>query len=93
MFVIFIQATWGVACITLLNMQCRPHNAIWEFYVPSKCYSLPKVMLTSASVQVATDFMMVLLPQRVIWTLHMNLQKKMGIALLFGVGILSVIQF
>ncbi|RWQ98767.1 hypothetical protein C8Q69DRAFT_460109 [Paecilomyces variotii] len=39
----------------LLNMQCVPHRAIWEFYLPSKCYSLPKVMLASVSIQVITD--------------------------------------
>ncbi|KAF5525904.1 hypothetical protein CGCA056_v003876 [Colletotrichum aenigma] len=72
-------------------MQCTPHNAIWEFYVPSKCFALPKVMLTSASVQVATDIVMVLLPQRIIWGLEMNLQRKIGISIIFGVGILASI--
>lgn len=82
------QCVWGVLCIILLNMQCRPHNAIWEFYVPSKCYELPSVMLGSASVQVITDVCMVLLPQREIWRLHMNWQRKIGIALLFGIGLM-----
>lgn len=78
-------------CIVLLNMQCRPHNAIWEFYLPSKCYDLPSVMLGSASVQVITDVCMVLLPQRLIWTLHTNWQRKVGIATIFGVGLMSVV--
>ncbi|KAI6782820.1 uncharacterized protein J7T54_000963 [Emericellopsis cladophorae] len=85
------QCVWGVMCIILLNMQCRPHNAIWEFYVPSKCYGLPSVMLGSASVQVITDICMVLLPQREIWRLHMNWQRKAGIALMFGVGMIACI--
>lgn len=88
MFVVLIQASWGTACIILLNMQCVPHNAIWEFYVPSKCFPVPKVMLTSASVQVASDFMMVYIPQGIIWKLHMNWQKKAGVAMLFGDGII-----
>lgn len=48
------------------NTQCRPHRAIWEFYLPSKCYSLPDVMLCSASVQVIVDVTMFLLPQKII---------------------------
>ncbi|KAF7553046.1 hypothetical protein G7Z17_g3902 [Cylindrodendrum hubeiense] len=91
MIVIAIQCIWGVVCIVLLNMQCVPHNAIWEFYVPSKCYSLPKVMLSSASVQVITDFAIVLLPQKIIWGLHMNWQKKLGVSVIFGVGIVALI--
>lgn len=90
MSVSVFQSLWGVLCIILLNMQCIPHNAIWEFYVPSKCYSLPKVMLTSACVQVVTDFVMVALPQKIIWDLQMNWQKKLGVSVVFGVGVLSV---
>lgn len=93
MVVIAIQCVWGVVCIVLLNMQCIPHNTIWEFYLPRKCYNLPKVMLSSASVQVVTDFAIVLLPQRIIWGLHMNWQKKMGVSIIFGVGVVSVISF
>ncbi|KAJ5309981.1 uncharacterized protein N7443_002442 [Penicillium atrosanguineum] len=72
-------------------MQCRPHEAIWKFYLPSKCYSLPDVMLTSASVQVVSDIAMFLLPQRIIWGLGMNWQKKIGVSVLFGVGILACV--
>uniref|UniRef100_A0A0D2YKD9 Rhodopsin domain-containing protein n=1 Tax=Fusarium oxysporum (strain Fo5176) TaxID=660025 RepID=A0A0D2YKD9_FUSOF len=75
-----LQCVWGITCIILLNMQCIPHRAIWEFYVPSKCYNLPSVMLGSATVQVVTDVAMVLLPQRTIWALNMNWQKKLGVA-------------
>ena len=90
-FVIFVQLTWGVACIVLLNMQCAPRLAIWEFYVPAKCYSLTSVMLTSASVQVFSDWTMVMLPQKAIWGLMMNWQKKVGVSILFGVGLLLVL--
>ncbi|RDW70456.1 uncharacterized protein DSM5745_07967 [Aspergillus mulundensis] len=82
--VITLQSVWGILCILLLNMQCRPHAAIWEFYLPAKCYNLPKVMLVSASVQVASDIIMCFLPQRIIWNLQMNWQKKAGVSVIFG---------
>ncbi|KAH7464404.1 hypothetical protein FOMA001_g17537 [Fusarium oxysporum f. sp. matthiolae] len=86
-----LQCVWGITCIILLNMQCIPHRAIWEFYVPSKCYNLPSVMLGSATVQVVTDVAMVLLPQRTIWALNMNWQKKLGVSVIFGVGLIACI--
>ncbi|KAJ5547758.1 hypothetical protein N7513_004992 [Penicillium frequentans] len=89
MVVITLQCLWGLLCIVLLNMQCRPHEAIWKFYLPSKCYSLPDVMLTSASVQVVSDIAMLLLPQRIIWGLQMNWQKKIGVSIIFSAGILA----
>ncbi|KAI1843003.1 hypothetical protein JX266_010856 [Neoarthrinium moseri] len=91
MAIITLQVVWGITCIVLLNMQCVPHAAIYEFYLESKCYSLSSVMLTSASVQVFTDFTMVLLPQRIIWGLNMNWHRKIGISLIFGVGILACV--
>ncbi|CAJ2511129.1 Uu.00g067540.m01.CDS01 [Anthostomella pinea] len=69
MFIASIQIIWGIACVILLNLQCVPHRAIWEFYLPSKCYDLNKVMLASACVQVFTDWCTVFLPQRIIWGL------------------------
>lgn len=81
------QCLWGICCIILLNLQCIPHNAIWEFYVPAKCYDLPSVMLGSAAVQVATDAAMVVLPQKVVWSLHMSWRKRLGVSIMFGVGL------
>lgn len=86
--IISVQLGWGIACIILLNMQCVPHAAIWRFYLPSKCYTLSTVMLTSASVQVFSDWSMILLPQKIIWGLQMSWRKKVGVSFIFGVGLL-----
>ncbi|PWY75073.1 hypothetical protein BO70DRAFT_431053 [Aspergillus heteromorphus CBS 117.55] len=91
MAIVALQCIWGILCIILLNMQCRPHEAIWNFYVPSKCYSLPDVMLCSASVQVVSDVSMFVLPQRLIWGLQMGWHKKCGVSVIFGAGILASI--
>lgn len=91
--IIFIQVTSGIVVTTLLNMQCVPHAAIWKFYLPSKCYVVSDVMLGSASVQVLSDWSMVLLPHKVIWSLHMDWQKKVGISIIFMAGILLVYDF
>ncbi|CAD0017548.1 unnamed protein product, partial [Aureobasidium pullulans] len=91
MIIILVQVTWGIACIVLLNMQCIPHAAIWKFYIPSRCYSLSTVMLISASVQVLSDWSMILLPQKIIWGLQMNWRKKVGVSITFGVGLLACI--
>ncbi|KAK7211926.1 hypothetical protein V2G26_019104 [Clonostachys chloroleuca] len=46
-------------------------------------------MLSSASIQVFVDISMVLLPQRLIWSLHITWQRKLGISIIFGVGLLA----
>ncbi|CAH0050574.1 unnamed protein product, partial [Clonostachys solani] len=89
MVLIVIQCIWGFVCVLLLNLQCVPHRAIWEFYLPSKCFELSKIMLTSATIQLLIDLSMVLLPQKTIWGLHINWQKKLGVSVIFGVGLLA----
>ncbi|KAG9566877.1 hypothetical protein KCU71_g3188, partial [Aureobasidium melanogenum] len=92
MVIISVQLSWGIACIILLNMQCVPHAAIWKFYLPSKCYNLSTVMLVSASVQVFSDWSMILLPQKIIWGLQMNWRQRLGVSIIFGVGLLASIS-
>ncbi|KAI5271204.1 hypothetical protein E4T47_05493 [Aureobasidium subglaciale] len=48
-------------------------------------------MLTSASVQVVTDRSMILLPQKTIWGLQLTTRKKVGVSVVFGVGLLACI--
>ncbi|KAK8162013.1 hypothetical protein IWX90DRAFT_515640 [Phyllosticta citrichinensis] len=86
------QCVWGIMCIGLLNGQCSEHKAIWEFWLQKKCYSFSNIMLTSASVQVATDIVMALLPHKFIWSLQMSLTRKLGISIIFSVGLVACIS-
>ncbi|KAL1953357.1 hypothetical protein VTO42DRAFT_2978 [Malbranchea cinnamomea] len=90
--IITLQIVWGIACVILLNVQCTPHEAIWKFYLPRKCYNLVPVQLTSGGVQLLSDVVMLLLPQRVIWTLKLSWRKKLGVSLCFSLGILACIS-
>ena len=86
--VIILQCIWGVICILLLSVECRPHDPIWRSDLPSKCYTLPDIMLTSSTIQVVSDIAMLVLPQRMVWKLQMSRAKKTGVSIIFGVGVL-----
>ena len=88
MFLLAVQFISGVGLELGLNLQCRPHNAIWEFWVPRECYDLITVQLISSSTQVVTDVFMLLLPQKSIWDLQLSFHKKLGVSLVFSLGIL-----
>lgn len=83
-----LQTSWGIICVILLNVQCIPHEKIWNFYVEGQCISLHKIQLASASIQVFSDVCMTVLPHRVIWELHMSRTKKLGVSIIFGLGLL-----
>lgn len=87
----FIQIGAAIATIIALNLQCIPHAAIWDFTIPNaKCFKLYNLQVSSASIQLISDVGMLLLPQRVIWTLKMSWQKRMGVSVIFGLGVLYV---
>ncbi|PHH61212.1 hypothetical protein CDD81_693 [Ophiocordyceps australis] len=47
--------------------------------------------VAAASVNLATDICIFLLPQRVIWRLHMTTRRKFGVAAMFSIGILGAV--
>lgn len=88
MIIIVLQPVSALGLLTALNLQCRPYRAIWEFWVPRECYELIDVQLSSCAVQLFTDFSMLVLPQKSIWDLQLSWQKKMGVSLVFSLGLL-----
>ncbi|KAK6700744.1 hypothetical protein SNK04_010681 [Fusarium graminearum] len=69
----FVQATSNTAIVVALNMQCNPHEAIWDFRIPgAKCWDLHKL--------------------QVIWKLKMSWKKRMGVSVIFGLGLLACVS-
>ncbi|KAF3077642.1 hypothetical protein CFAM422_000185 [Trichoderma lentiforme] len=86
-----VQIGAGIAIIIALNLQCTPHERIWDFTVPGTCWNLYTLQVISASVQLGSDVAMFCLPQHTIWTLQMTWQKRLGVAAIFGMGILAIV--
>ncbi|KAF2972956.1 hypothetical protein GQX73_g620 [Xylaria multiplex] len=73
--------------------QCTPQNKIWDLTVQGGyCIDLEAVELTTSSINVVSDLVILLAPQHVIWRLQLPRAKKLGIALIFAVGYLSISQ-
>ncbi|KAK7714070.1 hypothetical protein SLS64_004167 [Diaporthe eres] len=93
MTVCFVQIGAGIATVIALNVQCIPHAAIWDITITDKqCFELYPLQVSSASIQLVSDIAIFLLPQRVIWTLKMTWQKRMGVSVVFGLGLLACIS-
>ncbi|KAJ0121783.1 hypothetical protein J7T55_008950 [Diaporthe amygdali] len=93
MTVCFVQIGAGVATIIALNLQCIPHAAIWDLTITdAQCFELYPLQVSSASIQLVSDIAIFLLPQRVIWTLKMTWQKRLGVSVVFGLGLLACVS-
>ncbi|RFU73359.1 integral membrane pth11 [Trichoderma arundinaceum] len=87
-----VQTVSGIAIVIALNLQCTPHERIWDFRVPDgKCFDLYILQVTSASIQLGSDIAMFCLPQYTIWTLKMTWQKRLGVAAIFSMGVLAIV--
>ncbi|UPK96014.1 hypothetical protein LCI18_006949 [Fusarium solani-melongenae] len=90
--VIFVQIIANIAIIVALNLQCTPHEAIWDFRVEGKCFNLFHLQVSSATIHLICDITIMLLPQRVIWKLNMGWKKRLGVSVIFSLGLLACIS-
>lgn len=89
MAVCFVQVGAGIATVVALNVQCIPHAAIWDLTITdAQCFELYPLQVSSASIQLVSDIAIFLLPQHVIWTLKMTWRKRLGVSIVFGLGLL-----
>ncbi len=77
-----------VAIMMLSIFQCIPRGRIWDSSVPGHCINLGVCQTISASMNVFSDFAMLLLPIESIWHLQMATKQKVGITAVFAVGLL-----
>ncbi|KAK6951113.1 hypothetical protein Daesc_007643 [Daldinia eschscholtzii] len=71
------------------NLSCIPFKRIWDKTVPGKCFDRNPLDLTTASVNVICDLFILLAPQKIIWGLHLTREKKIGVSIVYAIGILS----
>ncbi|KAI0008842.1 hypothetical protein F4779DRAFT_585495 [Xylariaceae sp. FL0662B] len=78
-------------------VQCNPPAALWEpsLKATAHCWD-PSIKndfgTFSASLNVAVDLILAVVPAIIIWRLHMSFRKRLSLIVLFGCSILSVVS-
>ena len=68
--------------------ECIPRAKIWDRFIEGTCINIPKLLNTDGIVNTLTDFFILVVPINALWKLQMKVRKKVGIALLFTVGLM-----
>lgn len=68
--------------------QCIPRTRIWDRSVQGHCVNLSVVLDTSGLFNVISDVCILLVPLKGIWLLQMSTKRKIGIYVVFTVGIM-----
>ncbi|KAK5634677.1 hypothetical protein RRF57_010390 [Xylaria bambusicola] len=73
-------------------VSCTPYYRIWDETAVGTCGANREIIYIAGAVgNLVSDVIITLLPQRVIWKLQVKTQKKIGIAFIFFVGLLTII--
>lgn len=80
----------NVIGFVLVNANCSPYDGNWNAFAPGRfCrFNFGKLSVASAATNFVFDMVPLFLPQRIIWGLHTSRTKKLGVSIIFLVGIL-----
>lgn len=96
---------WAVLAVGIINfiiyvlamiltlVSCVPTEKIWMPWIDGRCFSRDAADITGAWSNLVTDLAILILPQREIWKLHLSTRRKIGVSLIFSVGLLFVLPF
>ncbi|KAJ5131945.1 hypothetical protein N7448_006103 [Penicillium atrosanguineum] len=89
----FVVWAWVTSIILEAFLLCRPFPYNWDTSVGGTCGNRPAAFMVAGIMNVVTDIMVIALPLPHVWKLKLNVQKKIGLTSVFGVGIvISVIS-
>ncbi|KAI0859841.1 hypothetical protein F4860DRAFT_525828 [Xylaria cubensis] len=71
------------------NLSCQPHNKIWDKTVQGTCLNEGILWAAYSSLNLVSDIIILILPQRVIWGLKLSKTKKIGVSIIFAFGLLA----
>ncbi|CAJ2508381.1 Uu.00g134070.m01.CDS01 [Anthostomella pinea] len=88
--VMAINVLFYAIAVFLEDFSCFPYRRIWDKTIPgSQCLDFKVIILTGASINVILDLITLILPQRAIWSLQLSRNKKIGVSLVFAIGVLA----
>ncbi|KAI1746558.1 hypothetical protein F4782DRAFT_545011 [Xylaria castorea] len=88
--IIWFNALFYTSIEVAGNLSCRPFNRIWDKRIPGVCFDRTPLDLTSAGVNLVCDIVILLVPQRIIWQLQLTTAKKIGVSIIFAIGLLAI---
>jgi hypothetical protein len=83
----WVNILYYIAVVTVSGISCFPHEKIWNPSLRGKCFNTKAFFITNAVLNLTSDIIILALPQKIIWELKMSRQKKIGVSLVFAVGI------
>jgi hypothetical protein len=85
--VMVINVVYYVTVIFVSVFACTPYARNFDKTIPGRCVDIGAVNLSAAIINFILDAIILALPQKIIWTLNMSSKRKIGISVIFAIGI------
>lgn len=85
---IWFNLLFYIANIPIEIWPCIPRRKLWEPSVPGTCLNNERVFVAGGSINVVSDFAILLIPLVSIAKLQMPMKKKLGVSTIFATGFL-----
>lgn len=83
-----INAIFYVTFMFTTNLDCIPYQLNWDHTIGGECWDSRPFTIASGIVNLVTDLGIVLIPQIIIWRLHLTLMRRASLSAVFSVGFL-----
>jgi mRNA deadenylase 3'-5' endonuclease subunit Ccr4 len=77
-----------VAFILVTHLRCVPSRKMWIPWVKGQCINLQATDVTVMTFNLLCDILILILPQSTIWKLNLRKKQKIGLSILFSLGLL-----
>lgn len=77
-----------IADVFIIVFECSPVHKAWDPLVPGHCINIINVGIASGYINIVTDFMILILPIPMVWSLQLAQRMKIAVLTMFMTGIL-----
>ncbi|KAF2836640.1 hypothetical protein M501DRAFT_923261, partial [Patellaria atrata CBS 101060] len=91
-FTIWFNIIFYTACTIVDIWGCTPREKSWNLMIlGGTCVNKNSVRIITSIVNFISDFIILVLPQKVIWELQMTKNTRIGVCFVFAVGVIATI--
>ena len=87
-FMIWLNLLFYIAVTLVWIFTCIPREKIWESSTPGRCVNTNILLITTGTINVISDFSILVLPLSSIWGLQMPRKQKIALSAVFATGLL-----
>lgn len=85
---LWINVIYYGSALVITNLICKPYQRTWDKTIPGTCIKRTDLDVSSSILNLVSHLLVLILPHSVIWKLNMKWRTKLGISLVFAIGLL-----